>query len=79
MVGGDDSDDEDTRTRPDSVTHDSVILKNTTAILPPNKQKKLFQHHDGDKTNHEQIFIFALLWSLGAFLEDHDRHRFFNI
>lgn len=28
-----------------------------------------------DKTAHDQIFIFALIWSLGAFLEDHDRHR----
>ncbi len=30
---------------------------------------------DHAKTAHEQIMIFAFLWSLGAFLEDHDRHR----
>ncbi len=30
---------------------------------------------DTNQTAHEQIFIFTLLWSIGAFLEDHDRHR----
>ena len=34
---------------------------------------------DKNKTSHEQIFIFALMWSLGAFLEDHDRHRLGNL
>ena len=31
---------------------------------------------DTNATAHEQIFIFCLMWSLGAFLEDYDRSRF---
>ena len=31
---------------------------------------------DTNATAHEQIFIFCLMWSLGAFLEDFDRSRF---
>ena len=30
---------------------------------------------DTNATAHEQIFIFCLLWSFGAFLEDLDRSR----
>ena len=33
---------------------------------------------DTNATAHEQIFIFCLMWSLGAFLEDYDRSRFEN-
>ena len=28
------------------------------------------------QTNHEQIYIFCLLWSMGAFLESNDRMKF---
>ena len=28
------------------------------------------------QTNHEQIYIFCLLWSMGAFLESNDRTKF---
>ena len=31
---------------------------------------------DTNATAHEQIFIFCLMWSLGAFLEEWDRSRF---
>lgn len=31
---------------------------------------------DTNKTAYEQIYIFCLMWSFGAFLETHDRNRF---
>jgi dynein heavy chain len=37
---------------------------------------KAVEVEDTDCTNHEQIFIFCLLWSFGAFLENVDRSKF---
>ena len=33
------------------------------------------EYIDPNKTAHEQIFIFCVIWSFGAFLETHDRSR----
>ena len=42
------------------------------------KKKELVVEDVKDKlqTNHEQIYIFCLLWSMGAFLENNDRMKF---
>ena len=40
------------------------------------KKKNVEPVIDTNKTAYEQIYIFCLMWSFGAFLETHDRNRF---
>ena len=62
IVKEEDSDDED-------MDPEKIALKEK-------KKKEEEEKMDKLQTNHEQIYIFCLLWSMGAFLESGDRTKF---
>ena len=62
IVKEEDSDDED-------LDPEKIALKEK-------KKKEEEEKMDKLQTNHEQIYIFCLLWSMGAFLESNDRTKF---
>ncbi|CAB4063578.1 DNAH [Lepeophtheirus salmonis] len=43
------------------------------------EDQKSFTQIDTTKTNYEQVFIFCLLWSIGAMLENEDRKKNGNV